>query len=102
MADSYYIDLKSAVMQLQANGLGARIFVNKATDLILVADLTRPDFNGGQPVEIFHVGIYDGVVHRESFEGAIYRYIINKKAGVSLSEIHPMSILKRELATHAA
>jgi hypothetical protein len=96
--DTYTIDLKSAVMQLQANGLGARIFVDKATDLILVADLTRPDFNGGQPVEIFHTGIYEGCVLRVSFDGAMARYMINKKAGVGLSEIHPMSILRRELA----
>jgi hypothetical protein len=96
--DTYTIDLKSAVMQLQANGLGARIFVDKATNLILVADLTRPDFNGGHPVEIFHIGIYEGRILRVSFDGAMTRYMINKKAGVGLSEIHPMSILRRELA----
>ena len=98
MADTHYIDLKSAVIQLQANGLGGRVFVDKAYGLILVADLTRPDFNGGQPVEIFHVSIYDGDVIRLTFEGAVDRYIINKKAGISVSEIHPMAILKRELA----
>jgi hypothetical protein len=96
--DTYTIDLKSAVMQLQANRLGARIFVDKTGLILLVADLTRPDFNGGQPVEIFHAGIYEGRILRVSFDAAMTRYRINKKAGVVLSEIDPMWILKRELA----
>jgi hypothetical protein len=98
--DPDYYSLTYAVAKLQGTGFTARLVAVKLGDesrLILIAYLTRPNFNDGQPVEIFNVGVFDGTVLRDSFTDHLARYHENKKKGYHLFETNPCSVLMREL-----
>jgi hypothetical protein len=83
--DPDYYSLKYAVERLQGAGLTARLAAFKITGrLMLIADLTRHDFNSGQPMEVFSIGVFDGMVLRESLNDRLTRYHRRKKTGLSL------------------
>jgi hypothetical protein len=98
MSESRLTPLKDAVVMLRdLHRLDAKLIVI-GDDLKLVAELTRHNFNDGYPVEVFHIHVVKGVVLRTSLDDAIDRYYERRNAGHGVSEISPMSILKRESA----
>ena len=88
-----YMSLREAVDVLNGNGFDARLCVVCDT-LSLFAVLTRQDFNDGQGLDIFFVGVHDGQVLRESLDGKLAAYKARMAAGEGASEVSAIFMLR--------
>ena len=85
-----------AVQRLNDHGLGSRLLI--IGDTLTLAALTRRNFNDGQPIEIFHVTVVDGVVLRGSLDDALDRFCARMQSDQGPSEISALDVYRRQIA----
>jgi hypothetical protein len=95
MALPITISLKDAVKRLADHNLGAKLLI-LGDYLVLVAELTRWNFNDGRPLEVLHINVVkDGVLHSD-LDGAIDRHHARMNSGIyGPSEIPAIDVYSR-------